>query len=116
MAKLILQLINIYGFLHKKARHTVTLVETLRIRDVDKKYIQIANRAISIRGLIKIYIKVKRNNETLDDKELFLLISMLINRFAKAFVIPLRIPIVRLIGQKNIKALFADNQSLPDQD
>jgi len=116
MTKFVGQMVHIYGFLHKNARNIVTVVEALRTRDVDRRYIQIANRAISVRGLVKIFAKARRKNETLDHKPLFLMLSILMNRFVKAVVIPLRGFVVRLVGEDKARAFFAGKDSLSDKE
>lgn len=114
--KLVTQLSYLYGILHGRSKYIYTLAQSLAIRDVDKKYVQVANRAITFTGLIKIHCKARRNKKTLDNRDLLLPISLLINRFVKFFVIPLRTPIMRLIGRKKEKAFFTGKDSFPGQE
>ncbi|WP_159885963.1 rhamnosyltransferase WsaF family glycosyltransferase [Paenibacillus puerhi] len=91
-----------YEFKHLSAKHIVTLIETAKIRDIDKFYIALLNRPLSLYGLCRIHRKVIKQGETLNNLEISLILSNIINKIVRSVVIPLRKPLFKLIKNRQI--------------
>lgn len=83
-----------YHFMYEEGQHIIALAETAIHRTHDPARRALIARALSVRGLLHIRRKVKRDRETLGSIDVFLLRSMLLRRFVRTFVIPNR-PILR---------------------
>jgi len=106
--------VSLYIFKHKNAQHITTLMENAVLRDIDEKYQKLILRPRSIKGLMKVRRKVKRNNETLNNLELILMLSIFINRITEKFVVPSR-KLIRKLTQRLDKVYFTNNNEKINQ-
>jgi len=104
----LISIIKGYEFMHINAEHIFTLIETALVRAIDDQYKKILRKPLYFFGLINIYIKGCKNKETLNNIELSLLFSKVINKFVKVIVIPLR-RILLLLLKNKIKSLIQIN-------
>ncbi|WEK54161.1 MAG: glycosyltransferase [Candidatus Cohnella colombiensis] len=90
LRELYANMVSLYNFNHLNAEHIVTLAENAEQRGATPEMLKLIRRYRSVRGLWKVHRKVSRGKETLNNIELWMLVSLLVNRLTGTFVIPMR--------------------------